>query len=185
MDVYEALKKRRSIRKYTGDSVPQEAIDKIIKAGLLAPSSRGIWPCDFVLVKDKETLAALSAIKSHGAGMLKNADAAICIVADHERSDVCIEDSSVAMTAMMLEATELGIGNCWVQCRLRGVAAPDAKSKVYGPISSTADDNARKILGYPESCELLAILSLGMPAAWPDPRSEDDLDMDKVHLEKY
>ena len=74
---------------------------------------------DHVLVKDKEILEYLSNTRSHGSQILAGANAAIVVVGDSELSDTWIEDCSIAMMIMQLRATELGVGNCWVQVRGR------------------------------------------------------------------
>ena len=73
----------------------------------------------FILVQDKETLEYLSNTRSHGSQILAGANAAIVVTGDNELSDTWIEDCSIAMMIMQLRATELGIGNCWVQVRGR------------------------------------------------------------------
>lgn len=68
--------------------------------------------------------------------MLADADAAIIVIGDTEKSDAWIEDCSIAMILMQLEATELGIGSCWVQCRGRttpqGTGTEDRIKSLFG-----------------------------------------------------
>ena len=68
------------------------------------------------------------------------------------------------MTLMMLEATEQGVGNCWVQCRGRQTAE-----------GTSTEERVRALLSLPESYGVLAILSLGMPAENPDARTLPDI----------
>ena len=163
--------RRRSVRKYTGEPVPEEKLDKVIKAGLAAPTSRDFRPCDFYVVRNKAVLAELSQCKAAGAGLLAGADAAIAVFADPAKADTWIEDSSIALSFMHLMATEQGIGSCWVQLHMR-----------KGADGSDAEDNARRIIGAPDSARIVGILGLGMPAEEKEPVREEDLDFSKVHI---
>ena len=164
MELLEILQKRRSVRKYTAENISQDKLEKILQAGLLAPSSRAIYPVELVAVRDKEMLRGLSECKAAGAAMLKNADVAIVVIGDTAKSDAWIEDCSITMTLMMLEATEQGVGNCWVQCRGRQTAEGTSTEKCV-----------RALLSIPESYGVLAILSLGMPAEELAPRELPDI----------
>ena len=164
MELLKLLQSRRSIRKYTGDRISDETLEKILQAGLLAPSSRAIYPVELVAVRDKEMLRRLSECKAAGAAMLKNADAAIVVVGDTAKSDAWIEDCSITMTLMMLEATEQGVGNCWVQCRGRQTSE-----------GTSTEERIRSLLDIPDNFGVLAILSLGMPAEELAPRELPDI----------
>ena len=110
---------RRSIRRFTGQPVEQEKIDLLLEAALRSPSSKGNTPWQFMVVQDRQRLNQLAVAKAHGATFLKNAPLAIVICADPSQSDVWVEDASIATTLIHLEATDLGLGSCWVQIRLR------------------------------------------------------------------
>lgn len=164
MELLEILQKRRSVRKYTAENISQDKLEKILQAGLLAPSSRAIYPVELVAVRDKEMLSKLSECKAAGAAMLKDADAAIVVVGDTAKSDACIEDCSITMTLMMLEATEQGVGSCWVQCRGRQTSE-----------GTSTEEHIRSLLDIPDNFGVLAILSLGMPAEELAPRELPDI----------
>ena len=164
MELLKLLQSRRSIRKYTDEHISDETLEKILQAGLLAPSSRAIYPVELVAVRDKEMLSKLSECKAAGAAMLKDADAAIVVVGDTAKSDAWIEDCSITMTIMMLEATEQGVGNCWVQCRGRQTSE-----------GASTEECVRALLSLPENYGVLAILSLGMPAEELAPRELPDI----------
>ena len=174
MELLEIMKKIRSIRKYTGEAIPDEKLQKILEAGLLSPSSRGRRPWELIVVRDKDTLKKMSECRVGSAKMLENAAAAIVVVADEEKTDVWAEDCSIVMSNMHLMADSLGVGSCWIQGRLRN--APDGRS---------AEEYLRDILGYPEKIRLEAILSLGIPAVHPEGHSLEDIPGNKVHYEKY
>ena len=106
--------------------------------------------------------------------MLQQAACAVAVVADEGRSDVWIEDCAVVMAQMHLMADALGLGSCWVQCRLREAA--DGR---------TAEAFVRDLLGYPETHRLEAILTLGPIDRHPEAQALDSLPMDKVHYETF
>lgn len=174
MELLQMIENRRSVRTYTGETIPEEIITQILQAGLLAPSGRSIRPSEFIVVRNKEMLKTLSECRPHGPQMLAGADAAIVVVAKTDEQDVWIEDASITMTLMHLMADSLGVGSCWIQGRLR--MAPDGR---------TTEEYLREKLGFPNHYALLAILSLGMPASHPAPRKAQDVDMTKVHTEQW
>ena len=122
MGILDIFANRRSVRKYADTPLEDEALDKILKAGLLAPSGHARRPWEFILVRDKQMLERLSGCRSSGANMLKQAAAAIVVIADEQKQDVWIEDCSVALGYMHLAASTLNLGSCWVQVRLRAAA---------------------------------------------------------------
>lgn len=174
MELLEVLEKRRSIRQYTGEAIPDEKLQKILAAGLLSPSSRGIRPWELIVVREKEILKEMSECRIGSAKMLANASAAIVVVADEGKSDVWTEDCSIVMSNMHLMADSLGVGSCWIQGRLR--TAADGR---------TTEEYLRECLGFPENLRLEAILSLGMPAKHAPGYELSDLHTEKVHYEKY
>jgi nitroreductase len=173
--LYDLLSDRRSIRHYEDRDIPDEIISKIVDTGILAPSSRNIRPVHFVVVKDKEKLAALSKCNVTGGSLIKGANAAIVVVADTSKADAWIEDCSVAMTNMMLMATDLGIGSCWVQVRLR----KSMSGKPGGEV-------VRDVIKLPDGFEAEAILSLGYTTVVKDPvKVDDEKRKEVVHREKF
>ena len=137
MELMDVLLKRRSVRKYTDQDIPEETLRKVLQAGLLAPTSRNLKPCEFYVVKNKDTLSQLSHSKAAGAGMLEGCNAAIAVFADSEKADTWVEDSSIALSYMMLMAEEQGIGNCWIQIHFRCDAD-----------GNDAEKNVREILSH-------------------------------------
>lgn len=168
------MKNRRSVRQYTGEAIPQEKIDLILQAGLLSPSGRNIKPWEFILVKNIDTLKKLSKCRPMGSGILAGANAAIVVLGDTTATDVWTEDCSIAMTQMHLMADAIGVGSCWVQGRLRP-----------SPKGGTAEEEVRSLLNIPEKYALEAILCLGVAALHPEAHSLEELNMDKIHIEKF
>ncbi len=168
------LKKRRSIRKYKDREVEEEKVDSIVKAALLSPSSRGICPWEFIVVRDKALLKELSKCKEHSSNFLKDAPLGIVVLADSEKSDVWIEDASIASIIIQIEAEALGLGSCWIQIRNR----MHDKDK-------TAEEYIRELLSIPNNMCVESIISLGYPDEDKAPHSLDDLHYDKVHSDRY
>ena len=154
MDLLDILKKRKSIRKYTDENISDEVLNQIIEAGKLAPSGRNKKPVKLIPVRDKETLEYLSNTRSHGSQILADANAAIVVVGDSELSDTWIEDCSIAMMIMQLQATELGVGNCWVQVR----------GRYLDETGELTADLIKSKLNIEEKYSVECMLSLGMPA---------------------
>ena len=149
----ELLKSRRTCRQVTNESVSKESIDYILEAARLSPSGHRIRPWDFIVVEDKETLKALSTSKASGAALIEGAAAAIVVAADITKTDVWVEDCSIATIIMQLAAEELGLGSCWVQIRMR----KDAEG-------NDATENVKRILNLPENYSVLSIVALGHKA---------------------
>lgn len=174
MKLIEIMQNRRSVRKYTGEKIAEEKIEKVLQAALLSASSKGKKPWEFIVVWDKDNLKIISECRTGAAKMLEGADCAIVVIADRDKTDVWIEDCSIAMSNMHLMADSQGLGSCWIQGRLRD--ASDGR---------TTEAYLRELLGFPENYRLEAILSLGMPQGHPKPVSLEDLAVDKIHREKY
>lgn len=174
MELLEVLQNRRSIRKYTKETISKEKIETILRAGLLSASSRAIRPWELIVVKDKEVLKSLSGCRVGSAKMLENAEVAIVVIADQNKSDVWVEDCSIVMSNMHLMAESLGVGSCWIQGRLR-----------KAPNGQTTEEYVREILNFPPEFCLEAILSLGIPAEHPERTELSGLKYQKIHFEKF
>ena len=182
MELIELRRRRRSIRKYSDEAIQEDKLTQILQAGLLAPTSRGMRPWEYYVVKDKDTLKKLSRAKQHGAALIAGCDTAIVVSADSELADTWIEDSSIALAYMdlaaaslgmgnlMLAAHDLGIGSCWVQMRMR----KDEKG-------GDAEQNVRQIMGIEDPFRVVGVLALGIPAEEKQPYDTEGLKWEKVH----
>ena len=116
-DVLEAIKKRRSIRKYKDTMVPKEIIDKIIEAGTYAATGMGKQSPIIIAVTNKELRDKLSAMNAKIMGKDANpfygAPVVLIVLADKARPTY-LYDGSLVMGNLMLEADALGIGSCWI-----------------------------------------------------------------------
>lgn len=174
MELLEMMRHRRSVRQYAPGELREEELRAVLQAGMLAPTGKGLRPWEFLVVRSRDTLRALSACRTAPVKMLQEAACAIVVLGDDGVSDTWVEDCSAAMTQMHLMADALGLGSCWVQGRLR--EASDGRS---------AEDFARELLGFPKSLRLEAILALGRIDRHPAPHDLRDLPTDKIHYEKY
>lgn len=162
---------RRSVRRYTGETVPADKLEQVLHSALTSASGHAWYPCEYIVVKDKDVLAKMSECRAGGsAAMLKGADCAVVVLGDESKSDMWMEDCSISMANMMVMATSLGLGSCWIQGRARTTADGE-----------TTENYLRGLLGYPENMRLEAILSLGVPETVPAPRTVADLKVEKIH----
>lgn len=168
------LRGRRSIRKFQNRIIEPEKVDLMMEAALRSPSSRGFNPWEFVVVNDRKIIERLSKAKPHGASFLANAPLAIAVCADLDKSDVWVEDVSIASIILHLAATDLGLGSCWIQLRKRD----------YDD-TTTAGEYAAEILGLPAGLVVSTIMAIGYPNQQPAPHPEASLQRDKVNFNRY
>ncbi|HOI32944.1 MAG: nitroreductase family protein [Bacteroidales bacterium] len=108
--------KRRSIRKFKDDALPDEAISQLLKAAMAAPSANNIKAWHFVVINKRELLDQLSEIHPYGK-MLNQAAAAILVCGDTAKQSVTgylHMDCAAATQNILLEATSLEIGSVWL-----------------------------------------------------------------------
>jgi nitroreductase len=170
----EILKKRRSVRSYKKNEVEAEKLSILVQSALLSPTSRNLQPWEFVVVTDKDTLVKLSRSKEDGSGFLKNAPLCIVVIADPDKSDVWVEDASIASIIIQLTAESLGLSSCWIQIRKR-------KHKN----GLTAEQYVREILRIPENMSVESIIAVGYSDEKPGPRPDKKLKYEKIRLNEY
>ncbi len=168
------LRKRRSIRRFDGRPVEEEKLGILIEAMLRSPSSRDLNPWEFVVVRDREMLSRLAQAKPHGASFVKNAPLAIVVAADPARCDVWVEDCSIVAILLHLAATDLGLGSCWVQIRLREHEA-----------GRMAQDYVADLLGLKAGMVVEAVIAIGYPAEELPGHPRSSLLDEKVSFERY
>ena len=159
---------------FTDELIDKDTVCNLMKAVLMSPSGHRINPWEFVLVEDKATLKALSQSKEHGAGLLEGAAMAVVVLGDTTKTDVWIEDCSIATIILQLAAEDFGLGSCWVQMRLR----KDADSNL-------AEDNVRNLLDIPAHYAVLSIVGLGHKARETNPFDEEKMQWDKIHIGRF
>ena len=173
-DMIELLRKRRSIRKFADKIIEPEKIEILKEALLRSPSSRGIDPWEFIFVDDSELLKQLALCKPHGAGFLKEAALGIVICADEQKSDVWVEDCSIASILVQMVAQSIGLGSCWIQIRKRKFDD-----------HTTSEDCIRNLLNIPGGLKVESIIALGYPAEKKDPVPRENLKYEKMRINYY
>lgn len=116
MNTFETIINRRSIRKYLRKKIDAKLLHRIVCAGMYAPSARNEQPWHFILVDDRDVLDEIVEIHPY-AQMLKRAPAAIIVCGDktlETAKDYWSIDCAAATQNILLMATELGIGSCWL-----------------------------------------------------------------------
>lgn len=172
--LHELLIRRHSIRRYQDREISAEDVKTIMEAALLAPSSKSVRPWQFVLVDDKETLAKLAACKANGTRPISSCALAIVVTASPEKTDMYIEDMSIAAAYMQLQATALGLGACWIQVRNR-----------FTEDNEDAQDIVRELLGIPHDMIVECIVTVGYPDEERRPVDPSKLLWEKVHIERW
>ena len=171
---FELIEKRRSIRKFTDEQIDSEKIDRLKEAALRAPSYRGLNPWEFVFITERELLKDLARAKPHGASFISNAALGIVICADPARSDVWVEDASIATIYLHLAAEALELGSCWIQIRKRMHSE-----------NTTAEAFIAQALDLPSHLSVEAMVAIGHPAEKKSPHDRGTLQMEKVFLNRY
>ncbi|MFZ4855630.1 MAG: nitroreductase family protein [Desulfuromonadaceae bacterium] len=168
------VRRRRSIRTFTSQPVDLGMVDLLVETLLRSPTSRNNTPWQFVVVDDGTLLNKLSTAKESGSAFLKGAPLAIVVCADSSRSDVWVEDCSIASILLQMTAQSLGLGSCWIQIRKRPHNA-----------ETTAEAYIQELLGLPECINVEAIIAIGHPAEIRTPLQAGELQRDKVKHNLY
>jgi len=156
MDVFEAIKGRRSIRAFRDINIPDDVVKQLIEAARWAPSAGNIQPWEFIIVRDPEIKHAL-AEAALGQFFIEEAPVVIVVCADENRSAqgygvrgrtlYCIQDTAAAIQNIHLAAYSMGLGTCWV--------------------GAFREDEVKRILGIPFGIRPVAIIPVGYPAEKP------------------
>ncbi|MDH4122577.1 MAG: nitroreductase family protein [Thermoplasmata archaeon] len=162
MDVLEAIKTRRSVRRYKPDPVPEEILKEILSAARMAPSADNAQPWKFVVVTDEEIKRKLVQACNSQKFI---AEAPIVIVGCGFPDDAYataggymnsfVMDVMIAMDHLILAATSLGLGSCW--------------------IAAFKEEKVREIIGIPSDARVVALTPLGYPNEVPNKTSRKSL----------
>ncbi len=148
MDVWEAIRKKRAVRQFRPEPLPEEAVRRILDAGRRAQSAKNSQPWDFIAVRERATLEALA---QTGPWMGHVAGAALCVVIvtpspeGNDRYPWNMFDAGQSAAYMQLAAQEIGVGSC--------------------PGTIYEVETVRTLLGIPADKSARIVLSFGIPQA--------------------
>ncbi len=169
MAAMETILGRRSIRKYSDESVTDAQVKRLLEAAMAAPSAHNRQPWHFIVVRDRNTLLEVPKFHNYSK-MLEQAALAIIVCGDLETeggTGFWVQDCSAATENILLAAKAAGLGAVWL-----GVHPNEALVK-----------GLRGLLGIPERIMPLCIISIGHPLEEKPPgnRYRDD----RVHTGKW
>jgi nitroreductase len=154
MSTLEAIEKRRSIRIYKPTSIPSGDLKKILEAGRLAPSAANRQAWSFIIVQNPEQRKRLIEAAKKRASVI-DAGVVVVALADTEVSPKWSKfDVMIAVENMVLAATSLGYGTCWM-----GVSE---------------EESIKKLFGIPEKLSAIVLLSIGVSDEIPEPKPRKD-----------
>jgi nitroreductase len=156
LTVMDVIRRRRSIRKYRPSEMPREHLLEILEAGRLAPSAGNRQPWRFIVVRSPDQKKRL-AEAARGQMFIADAAAVIVALADPEASSRwCEKDVMIAMENMVLAATELGYGSCYV--------------------GAFEEEGLKSLLKIPDGLRVVVLLPIGVPDETPSQRPRKGLD---------
>lgn len=162
MKFIELAKRRVSVRGYVSAPVSDEELAEVLEAGRLAPTAKNLQPFCFIVVRQKENLAALA--KGYAAPWFTTAPVVIAVCVKSSKGwtrdltdgkNFCEVDAAIAADHMTLAAADLGLGTCWV-----GAFNP--------PL-------IREALALPAGVEPVVLITLGHPADEGRPKTRKPL----------
>lgn len=155
MTVREVIETRKSIRKFNTGSITDEQLQTLMEAAQLAPSASNMQPYEFIIVKDDKLKTQL--VKK-GAIQPFITEAAVIFVGigDPSREKWYKVDIAIAMEHLALQATELGLGSCW--------------------IGAFNEEKVKEVLKVPAKKQVIALLPIGIPGQDPPARPRKSLD---------
>jgi len=160
MDMLEAIRTRRSVRKYKPLEIPGEDLMEILKAAQLAPSAGNRQPWRFVVVRAAGTKRRLGEVAR---GQAWIADAGIVVASLSMPKDSpeiyprwAERDVMIAVEHMVLAAWSMGYGTCW--------------------IGAFEEERVKEILGIPENMTVINLLPIGVPDQKPEARPRKHLE---------
>lgn len=166
----DAVKKRRSYRKFQDRDVEGEKLDEILKAASYTPSARHTYPWALVVVKDGEKRERFSGVTNWSSFA---ADAPVVIAVASEETKEWIEDCSIVAEHIQLEAREQGLGACWIH--IRGMEK-DGKN---------SEEVVKETLDIPEDYKVLCLVAIGHPVEEKSEHDESEVEEREIYREEY
>jgi len=162
MDVLEAIRQRHTVRKYKKEPLHPQDLEKLLEAARLAPSGMNLQPWELVVVTTPDQKFLLMEACSNQP-FVADAGAVFCGVDDPGAKWARV-DLALAMEHIVLEATELGLGCCF--------------------IGSFSEKKVKDLLCIPSGKHVVMLLTVGHPAEKPAPAPKKPVKK-LVHWEKY
>jgi nitroreductase len=155
MNVIEAIRTRRSIRKYKHGAIPDEDLKTILQAAQLAPSAGNKQPWRFIVVREPETKRKLGEIAREQT-WISNAGVIVVAFSIDKKSPQVYErwadrDVMTAVEHMVLVAWSIGYGTCW--------------------IGAFNEDKVKELLGIPKEMTVINLLPIGVPDQLPEAKT--------------
>lgn len=164
MELFEAIRRRHSVRSFAATPVTREQLEQIADAGRLAPTAHNDQPWQFVLVTDADTRKKIADLTDYGKFI---ADSPACIAVFCEPTKYYLEDGCAAVQNMLLAITAMGLAACWVA----------GDKKPYAP-------KVGELLGVPKELKLVALIAVGYPRG-EVPRPQKKPLQQVVHWQRY
>jgi nitroreductase len=170
-DTFSVIHSRKSVRSFTGAPVGKADLDKIIRAGMAAPTAVNMQPWSFVVVTDRKKLDELAEGLPY-AKMLFKAGAAIIVCTEPDKAhgkskDMAVIDASLAGENILLAIEALGLGGVWT-------AAYPYEDRMK---------HASAVLGIPQEVIPLNVIAVGVPAGQDKPKNK--YNKEKIHWEQW
>lgn len=157
MEFFDVIAKRHSVRKFADRPVEREVLDALVHTALAAPSSRNCRSSAFMIIEDKDTLAAISEMRDAGSSFVKDAPAAIVVMGDSQKTDLWVDNCAISATFIQLAATAMDLGSCWVHVNGRPRSKDDASL-------GDAETYLGNLLGIKEGMRILCVIAVGYQA---------------------
>lgn len=169
----EVIKKRRSVRKFLSKKVEEEKLEEVLKAAMFGPSAKHRRPWEFVVVKDKDLKEKLSQTTPY-ASFAKEASVVLVVCADEKKDGRWVESTAIITENIYLEATNQGLGTCFVQIR-------DTKT----PQGDDGETYVKNLIKAPANIRVLCLMPIGYPKETVSEHKEEEFERGKIHYEAY
>jgi len=160
MDVFRAIQERREITKYSDKVIPDDKLEKVVDAGVYAPTGNNLPSKHLIVVKDRDMLDKLS-ITTPYMKWQKEAPVAIVVTANPSVSKYWLQDASIACAFIWLQAVEEGLGSAF------GAVYHSEDEEE----SRKREQHVRDLLNIPEEHRIVAVLGIGYPSETPKPKT--------------
>lgn len=169
----EIIRQRRSVRTFLKKDIEKEKMNEVLKAAMFSPTARGSRLWEFVVVCKDEIKKQLSKATPY-AGFAQDAPAVIVICHDATKGKRFKEDCSIAAENIYLEATNQGLGTCFIQI-VEGAEAGEGEPEAF----------IKRVLSISEGYRVVCLMPIGYPAKQLEPHKDEEFDENKIHYERF